>query len=104
MPATAPQITARHLANRHQVVQDMATFLLQHHAAVGSFVDVVEAALAFACGLNDDQWSAVGVLTDHYANGGEPDADTTAAVLTHLERMLPKRSAVDGTEFVGLPR
>jgi hypothetical protein len=98
---TASQISARHLANRHQVVQDMATFLLQHHAAVGSYTAVVEAALSFACGLSDGQWAAIGVLTGHYANGSTPDADTTAAVLTHLERMLPA-PVTAGPTFEGI--
>jgi hypothetical protein len=101
VPTTAPQISARHRANRLEVVGDMAAFLLQHHAAVGPYAAVVDAALSFACGLDDGQWAAIGVLTGHYANGSTPDPDTTAAVLARLESMLPT-PVTAGPTFEGI--
>lgn len=97
MPATAT-LTASHRANRLQVVADMAAFLVRHH------VDI-QAALAFACGMTDDQWHGLGLLTGHYRKGGQPDSDTEAAVLAHLEQMLPVAPAdpTDPTIWNGLP-
>lgn len=88
MPATAT-ISPSHRARRQVVVNDMAAFLLQHHAAGRTFVETVEAALAQACGFDAAEWFAVGILSGHYRHGASPDPDTTAAVLERLESMLP---------------
>jgi len=82
-------ISARHAANRSSVVADMAAFLLRHHAVAGTYTESVDAALAYACGLDDAEWFALGILSGHYRHGGTPDPDTTAAVLAHLERLRP---------------
>jgi hypothetical protein len=41
--------------------------------------------------------------TGHYANGATPDHETTAAVLAHLEQLLPV-TADKSDPFAGLPR
>jgi hypothetical protein len=109
MPASAtaaPRITGRHELNRRQVVADMAAFLLRRFADVGTYAETVEDALAFACGLSDAQWGALGQKTGHYANGATPDHETTAAVLAHLEQLLPVTAddPSDLSMFEGLPR
>jgi hypothetical protein len=111
MPATAPQISARHQANRLAVVKDMVTFLLRRYAEVGTYAEAVEAALDFACGMTDPQWAELGRRSGHYANGGAPDDDTTATVLRQLEALLPVQAddtddtndTDDDDPFDGLP-
>jgi hypothetical protein len=100
---TAPRITGRHHANRLTVVNDMVAFLLRRFADVGTYAESVEAALNFACAMNDDLWLTLGQRTGHYANGGRPDDDTTATVLTQLEALLPVESD-DADPFANLPK
>jgi hypothetical protein len=101
--ATAPRITGRHHANRLTVVNDMVAFLLRRFADVGTYAESVEAALNFACGLNDDQWLALGQRTGHYAHGATPDDETAATVLAQLEALLPV-DADDADPFANLPQ
>jgi hypothetical protein len=101
VPTAAPHPTATHQANRLRVVNDMVTFLLRRFAEVGTYAESVEAALAFACAMNDEMWTQLGHRTGHYAGGGAPDDDTTATVLRQLETLLPV-PADDTDPFAGL--
>ena len=96
---------ANHRANRLSVVADMATWLVASHARrlpAATHAEVVEAALACACGLTDGQWLELGERTGHYQTAGaRPHGDTTAAVLAHLEALLP--SPDPEAAFAGLP-
>jgi hypothetical protein len=88
---------------RERKVTEMAQALLRGHAhllAGSSFVAVVEAALASACGFTAADWVEL-----HEATGrkGAPSDITTAAVLEHLEGLLPT-PATTGPTFEGLPR
>lgn len=94
-------ISPSHRARRQVVVDDIAAFLLQHYATAGTYAETVEAALAYACGLDMAEVFALGILTGHYRKS-RPDPDTLTDLIEHLERMLPAK-ATSGPVFEGIP-